>query len=283
MSTICDIDDCVSKCIGAKQSFTYLLQAVAKEYERIRLENLDLKAKLQEGLSETFVTGSGQFADEGAGDKTGSATQVSFEDAVVVPGDEEIPDAEHTITAGYTSQATRSLLQKKTILLAGEVQELWKHTPQTLLELATASGTYTSSFHLQGNVIRVGSSITDTSHFMQRFILKPHSPCRTLWDLMSILVLSVDIVMVPMVAFDIPETTVLQVMNVTFTTFWTLDIFATFITGYHDEGLIEMRPSKIFRNYVKSWFVCDSVIGTSFFVLGWVLALRVPIHTHPDV
>jgi len=42
--------------------------------------------------------------------------------------------------------------------------------------------------------------------------------------------------------------------------FWTLDMVLSFFTGYYVGTVLEMRPSKVCANYIKSWFVIDAAI-----------------------
>jgi len=51
------------------------------------------------------------------------------------------------------------------------------------------------------------------------------------------------------------------------TVFWTADIPFTFLSGYHAGGVVEMRPPKIAKAYLKSWFWVDILIV----LLDWLL------------
>merc|ERR1719221_1104638 len=50
--------------------------------------------------------------------------------------------------------------------------------------------------------------------------------------------------------------------------YWTFDVVASFLVGfYRQDGLMEMRPAFIARNYLKTWFGYDMVCITIDYVL----------------
>ncbi|CAK0892779.1 unnamed protein product [Prorocentrum cordatum] len=101
-----------------------------------------------------------------------------------------------------------------------------------------------------------------------RWTLYPNGRQRLIWDVLGCLLLLHDLIMIPMVVFDSRTTgmpagyknfeTIFQFASASF---WTLDIFVSFITGFHSsEGFVEMDPYKVARNYIKSWLCLDLVI-----------------------
>jgi len=51
------------------------------------------------------------------------------------------------------------------------------------------------------------------------------------------------------------------------TAFWTLDLFASFLTGFYTGGVVEMRPKKIAIRYIRTWFPLDFLIVFADFLL----------------
>eukprot|EP00439_Symbiodinium_sp_Y106_P028452 s239_g3.t1 len=87
------------------------------------------------------------------------------------------------------------------------------------------------------------------------FILSPHGPRRTLvagfvrevkervaWDFLSMLLLFYDVVTIPLTAFDPDPTTFTDVMDWITQIFWTCDIGMSLITGFVQEGTVNLNP-----------------------------------------
>lgn len=148
-----------------------------------------------------------------------------------------------------------------------QLHQLWTESSVTL---AGIHSRLTRSLTIKLETIgtnRGVQSLTNPDSCLQKMMIGPHDVKRTIWDVISILVLSVDIVMAPMMAFELPESVGLKVLNLTCTGFWTLDIVTSFLTGYHVEGAVEMRPKKVFRNYLKTWFPFDITVV----LVDWLL------------
>lgn len=104
-------------------------------------------------------------------------------------------------------------------------------------------------------------------------VLHPNSRKRAIWDAGGLSLVLHDLVMIPMTLFSLKtphggelegvEDGNLWEFDIISTTFWTTDMLISFFTGYHSaEGFVEMRPPKVVRNYVRSWFPLDAVIVT---------------------
>lgn len=93
-----------------------------------------------------------------------------------------------------------------------------------------------------------------------RFAIHPHAVPRLIWDLMGVLLLGYDFALIPLQTFDLPNLIILQVLHWTTRLYWTLDIFASFVTGYYQEGKLEMRLRKIAYRYATRWLLLDIVI-----------------------
>jgi len=92
-------------------------------------------------------------------------------------------------------------------------------------------------------------------------VLDPNSTRRACWDVASIVLVIYDMVMIPLQLFDLPESASIDVVSWTTRLFWTFDIFLSFITGIlQPNGSIEMRPIRIAKNYLLTWFLVDMLI-----------------------
>lgn len=114
-----------------------------------------------------------------------------------------------------------------------------------------------------------GEALVDENNWLQRLILRPNSTKRSVWDFLSVFVLGYDIVYIPLEVFAMDPNMITQGMEFGTTCFWTMDMAVSFLTGYHSEGLIEMRPGKIARRYLRTGFCLDAVV----IIVDWILAI----------
>lgn len=115
-----------------------------------------------------------------------------------------------------------------------------------------------------------GEATTETTS-CARFVLRPDSLKRILWDLLSVLIVCYDVVQTPLelvFSQDMETSDMKRRVDIIVTVFWTLDMPCCFLTGYHHAGLVEMRPWRIGQNYIRKWFFLDIFIILSdwFFV-----------------
>jgi len=104
---------------------------------------------------------------------------------------------------------------------------------------------------------------------MQKFVITPGSLKHIALDLLSLLVVGYDILLIPLAAFNLEQSALLYSMMVFITIFWSFDICLTFFIGYHDEGIVELRPHKIMKRYIRNLFVLD----VTLVLFDWVLII----------
>lgn len=96
------------------------------------------------------------------------------------------------------------------------------------------------------------------------YVIMPNSALRTTWDLMSLLIVSYDIWIIPMRFFEMGASTFFDIMVWLTRLFWTTDMCLSFRTAFvKSTGDIEARPAKIVRRYLKTWFLLDMIIVLS--------------------
>lgn len=88
-------------------------------------------------------------------------------------------------------------------------------------------------------------------------IAYPGSNIRLCWDLLGGLLIFYDLIYIPLGTFEPPETTGTVFMDWLTLLFWTFNVPATMTVGYVHAGITIMDPTKIVRNYLKSWFIID--------------------------
>ncbi|CAJ1459474.1 unnamed protein product, partial [Effrenium voratum] len=91
------------------------------------------------------------------------------------------------------------------------------------------------------------------------YVLNPDTGLRVYWDILSLGMITYDIIFVPLeVCFTLEETGGLALMDWFTRLFWTFDMGMSCITGFvFADGVIEYRPAAILQRYVKSWFLPD--------------------------
>merc|ERR1711988_2037152 len=94
---------------------------------------------------------------------------------------------------------------------------------------------------------------------LARVTIKPSSRRRVAWDLTSALIVGYDVVWIPMQAFNPVSNIYTQCASWLVTTFWTFDIGMSFVSGYNAaDGITEMRPAKVAKHYIATWFAFDT-------------------------
>jgi len=103
---------------------------------------------------------------------------------------------------------------------------------------------------------------------VKRVLLKPNSTFTLWWDAFSFILLSYDLVMIPLDVYALDETnTFLLAMSWIIRWFWTLDICVSFLTGYMDGiGRLVMDPQLVAWRYAARQLPIDVVIVGSDWV-----------------
>lgn len=99
-----------------------------------------------------------------------------------------------------------------------------------------------------------------TYQLSRRLVMDPTSKRRLFWDVCGIACLAFDLITLPLKAFELGNPQGLTTMSVVTTAYWSMDMVASFFTGYQQAVFIEMDPQKIAIHYFKGWFVMDFVL-----------------------
>lgn len=109
-------------------------------------------------------------------------------------------------------------------------------------------------------------------------IMSPVAPFRLVWESTGLIILVYDMVMIPMQAFDLPQSNILLAMSWACLYYWTFDVFFTFMVGYYSaEGKLVMEFLKIAARYIQTWLALDlMIIGVDWFsIIARLLATGV--------
>jgi len=96
----------------------------------------------------------------------------------------------------------------------------------------------------------------------QRFMLHPSHALCVFWDIVSCTMILYDIVVIPLQVFD-PEHGLLRIMDWITAIIWTFDMGMSVVRGNDVGGVVEMRPSKILRMYLRTWFPLDVTLNSA--------------------
>ncbi|CAE8626473.1 unnamed protein product [Polarella glacialis] len=102
---------------------------------------------------------------------------------------------------------------------------------------------------------------------LTKAISDPSRPWRIFWNLVGIFFIGYDMVYIPLQIFELPETEFFVIMQTMSVCFWSIDIPLTFLVGYAKHGQVEMNPSAIAINYLRSWFCFDFLLVSSDIVM----------------
>jgi len=105
-----------------------------------------------------------------------------------------------------------------------------------------------------------GQPMMVTNGWLDRFVCRPHSPRRLLWDFLSSQMVLYDVIAIPLMAFSAQDSDFVIRMDWVITCFWTTDIICSFFTGFNFEGVVETRPKAVAKQYLKTWFTFDILV-----------------------
>mmetsp|Transcript_19285 Transcript_19285/g.45031 ORF Transcript_19285/g.45031 Transcript_19285/m.45031 type:complete len:822 (-) Transcript_19285:279-2744(-) len=125
----------------------------------------------------------------------------------------------------------------------------------------TTLNTVTSKKLISSSEMRAGDALRGSS-WLQYLMIAPSSPQRLGWDFMSMVVMAFDAVTIPLQVFDLKVDGFMDIMSLVTTLFWSVDMALSFFSGYHVDGVVEMRPSFVACNYLRSWFPLDILVLT---------------------
>ena len=87
-----------------------------------------------------------------------------------------------------------------------------------------------------------------------KYVLFPDSNFRTFWDLISFLLILYQSLIVPFKLTFEPDLPIEFVQFDLFQdSFFIIDVFLNFNTGYYSKGTLVLQRDEIFRDYLKSW------------------------------
>lgn len=97
-------------------------------------------------------------------------------------------------------------------------------------------------------------------------LINPNAPSRILWDFCSLVVVMYEMVTVPLLLFELEETSWSNCAAWVARLFWTADMPLSFLTGWvNSAGDVVMDLRLVCRRYLRTWFFLDaSIVGTNW-------------------
>jgi len=89
------------------------------------------------------------------------------------------------------------------------------------------------------------------------YVFHPGGSFRTAWNLSMALCVLYDLMVIPLYAYDLPPSLVLEIFDWFIQIFWNVDLMVSFLTGYYDEGALIFSIPKIALHYAKTWLLFD--------------------------
>ncbi|CAE7518852.1 KCNH7 [Symbiodinium microadriaticum] len=108
--------------------------------------------------------------------------------------------------------------------------------------------------------IRMSDDLTDST-CLQRFVLRPRSKPQLTWSLLGTLLILWDLITIPLELFNIPGSIDFFTTTSRITlAFWIVDMPLNLCFGVERGGRVELRPTELFKIYLRSWFVLDVLV-----------------------
>lgn len=125
----------------------------------------------------------------------------------------------------------------------------------------------------QRSTVKQPDLTNDTEDLPDRScVLHPGGSFRTAWNLSMAACVLYDLLVIPLNAFDVPKSVVLDMLDWLIQIFWNCDLLISFLTGYYDAGTLVTSLPKIALHYAKTWLVFDvSLLSMdwAFRVMEW--------------
>mmetsp|Transcript_31138 Transcript_31138/g.72495 ORF Transcript_31138/g.72495 Transcript_31138/m.72495 type:complete len:979 (-) Transcript_31138:262-3198(-) len=121
--------------------------------------------------------------------------------------------------------------------------------------------------------VRSGDCVQGTG---SQWMLHPNSVIVMTWDLWTLLTVTHDMIIAPLVAFvdaDLARTKFVSMTEAISFVTWVLDIAMSCCKGYVDGnlGIVELRPRMVLANYARTWLLFD-ILLVSVDIAMWVMA-----------
>ncbi|CAK9006735.1 Potassium/sodium hyperpolarization-activated cyclic nucleotide-gated channel 2 (Brain cyclic nucleotide-gated channel 2) (BCNG-2) [Durusdinium trenchii] len=96
---------------------------------------------------------------------------------------------------------------------------------------------------------------------LQGFVVPPRSSKQLTWSMIGSFLILWDLITIPLGIFDLPEfIDFLSIVARISFVYWLFDMPLHFLFGLEIQGSVELRPTKLARHYLKTWFFIDLLV-----------------------
>ncbi|OLQ08616.1 Potassium/sodium hyperpolarization-activated cyclic nucleotide-gated channel 2 [Symbiodinium microadriaticum] len=95
------------------------------------------------------------------------------------------------------------------------------------------------------------------STLLSRCVVHPGGAFKTFWNFIVAVGVFYDMIVIPLGAFNMPNSDFIDVMDTLFQLFWNADFVLAFLTGYYEKGTLILKPWRTACHYVKTWMLFD--------------------------
>jgi len=242
---------------GAAASAAAGTAAQGKAAAQLEVERAPMGEAAASGLVEQ-PPGS-EAATEEATSPSSAAMTIKF----ALPGSRMQLAQETQPSAGGTGTFGRA--PRTFVLQAGLLDDATtsESAAQRLLDRCTTR-THDLRLDASARALLVEEEEEDPSLATSRCVLRPSSSRRLLWDMIATMLIAFDLLSIPIqLAFQPEQTSFLKIQFWFALIYWSCDMPMSFRTGYYHRGAEEMRPRKIAKRYLKTWFTFDVFVVSS--------------------
>lgn len=167
-----------------------------------------------------------------------------------------------TMTQKLLDRAEGPTPREDSVIALGESEDLrmrptWCHS---VLQKRVNMSSKSRSTYNEDLALRMNDSMRDKS-FGSRWVSSPQSAVQMTWALISCLLISWDLLTIPMEVFDDEDfTNFLRYVSFGSLSFWLLDMPLHFVFGVQRGGIVELRPQVLCKVYLRTWFPVDFLI-----------------------
>ncbi|CAK9018427.1 Protein-ribulosamine 3-kinase [Durusdinium trenchii] len=106
-------------------------------------------------------------------------------------------------------------------------------------------------------ILRMNEEMTSSSWY-SKFVFGPQSSFQLLWAVLSIILITWDLVTIPLEVFDNSSFhEILKSVGYGSLAYWVVDMPLHLLFGVQKGGIVELRPRVLARLYLKTWFPVD--------------------------
>lgn len=155
-----------------------------------------------------------------------------------------------------------------------ELQPFWTEMRKVSIKSVHSA----SRANLRGTPAHAADRRTDQTASPQFIAVSPVAKRRIWWELFGAILILFDIVAIPLQAFGAHLDHFPIWLLAGKAVYWTTEVPFSFLVGYYENGVLELRPRLTANRYLKSWFIPDMTL----LALEWTLIVMQATVNHTE-